>query len=304
MRRYGVIAMTTLLGLGAVVAAAAGASAFGSQGTAQVSRLAKKVGPNRAFRPATTPSQLKGVNFESHCDFSHRNMDDPIVFPGKPGKSHDHTFIGNDTTNAFSTLASLSRGTTSCERPGDTAAYWAPTLIGRHGEAIEPRGASLYYRRKTLEALQAFPPGFKMITGDSKATAPQDEDITFWNCGPRSSVKPTSTIPTCPDSKIKGLALQLFFPDCWDGVNLDSPDHRSHVAYSSRWHCPADHPVALPLIQLIIRYPTTAGAGYSLSSGGQFSGHADFFNAWDQGVLVGLVNSCLNALRKDCGQGP
>lgn len=31
----------------------------------------------------------------------------------------------------------------------------------------------------------------------------------------------------CPD----GLRTQLFFPSCWDGVNLDSDNHQSHMAY-------------------------------------------------------------------------
>ena len=73
--------------------------------------------------------QNVSVNFVSGCRFSHRNTDDPIVYPGQPGKSHDHTFIGNDTTNAFSTLASLQGKSSSCRRAGDTAAYWVPTLI-------------------------------------------------------------------------------------------------------------------------------------------------------------------------------
>ena len=47
---------------------------------------------------------LQGVNFISSCRTSHRAMDDPIVFPGYPGLSHDHTFVGNTTTNASSTL--------------------------------------------------------------------------------------------------------------------------------------------------------------------------------------------------------
>lgn len=43
---------------------------------------------------------LQGVNFISSCRLSHRLMDDPIVFPDYPGLSHDHTFVGNTTTNA------------------------------------------------------------------------------------------------------------------------------------------------------------------------------------------------------------
>jgi hypothetical protein len=40
----------------------------------------------------------------------------------------------------------------------------------------------------------------------------------------------------------------------------------------------------------------------SLSSGGRYSAHADFFNAWNQGRLASLVRGCLNALRR-CGRG-
>jgi hypothetical protein len=53
---------------------------------------------------------------------------------------------------------------------------------------------------------------------------------------------------------------------------------------------------------VIFRYPTTGGAGISLASGGQYSGHADFFNAWNQQTLEALVDGCLNALRH-CGRG-
>jgi hypothetical protein len=62
---------------------------------------------------------------------------------------------------------------------------------------------------------------------------------------------------------------------CWDGKNLDSPDHKSHVAYPSNGpatftgsstggNCPATHPVKIPQIMLEVCYishPTP----YSLS---------------------------------------
>jgi len=151
------------------------------------------------------------------------------VYPGQPGKSHDHTFIGNDTTNAFSTLTSLLGQSSSCRRPGDMAGYWVPTLIDAAGKAITPRSATVYYRRHTLDPVQPFSQGFKLIAGNSKATAPQGLMITSWNCGPVAEIRPTSTIPTCPDAKQQGLALHVQFPNCWDGVNLDSPDHQSHM---------------------------------------------------------------------------
>jgi hypothetical protein len=303
MKRYGAVVLSSLLGVGAIVGAGAAASAFGSQGSARsFARVAHRIKPNAAFKPARSPAQLRGVNFVSGCRFSHRNTDDPIVLPGQPGKSHDHTFIGNDTTNAFSTLGTMLGATSSCRRPGDTAGYWVPTLIGATGQAITPRSATVYYRRHTLAPVQSFPQGFKLIAGDSKATAAQNLMVTSWNCGPEAGIRPTSTIPTCPDAARQGLALHVQFPNCWDGVNLDSPDHKSHMTYSQRGRCPADHPVAMPAIQVNLRYPTAGGPGLALSSGGQFSGHADFFNAWRQGVLQALVDGCLNALRH-CQQG-
>ena len=96
------------------------------------------MGPSTTGRTAASLAQLRGVNFVSGCRFSHRNQDDPIVYPGQPGKSHDHSFIGNDTTNAFSTLASLQGQSSSCRRAGDTAAYWMPTLLSRVRDADHP----------------------------------------------------------------------------------------------------------------------------------------------------------------------
>jgi hypothetical protein len=252
-------------------------------------------------RSNATRAQLQGVNFISACRFSHRRPDDPIVFPGKPGLSHDHSFVGNTSTNAYSTLASLRHAGTKCQRSGDTAAYWMPTLVVDN-QPVAPLGATIYYRRRTLDHVQPFPPGLKMIAGDSMATAPQSMRVTFWNCGVATGVPPSSTVPTCPDVRGSGLRLHIGFPSCWDGKRLDSPDHKSHMAYPMRRSCPATHPVAVPAIELIYRYPVTSGSNIVLASGGQYSGHADFFNAWDQATLMRLVDGCLNELRH-CARG-
>jgi hypothetical protein len=255
-----------------------------------------------AARPdAQSLRQLQGVNFVGSCAFSHMAMDDPIVYPRQPGASHDHSFVGNTTTNAYSTLRSLRAGTSTCKRGGETAAYWMPTLL-LNGQMVAPTSATIYYRRKTLAPLRAFPAGFKMIAGDRSATSPQGMQVTFWNCGAASGVAASTEVPTCPDTRAQSLRLHVNFPSCWDGKHLDSADHKSHVAYPVRGACPVSHPVAVPAISLIYRYPITGGSGVSLSSGGRYSAHADFFNAWRQGTLVSLVNSCLNALRH-CARG-
>ena len=55
---------------------------------------------------------------------------------------------------------------------------------------------------------------------------------------------------------------------CWDGKNLDSPDHKAHVAYpvegpalfdgmTTGKACPASHPVSIPQLMLEIVWDTT-----------------------------------------------
>ena len=278
--RSGLALLASLAGLALVGGAAALASSGGQT-------------PTRA--------ELRGVNFVSSCRFSHRAPDDPIAFPGAPGRSHDHTFVGSRSTDAFSTVDSLRRAGTTCRRQGDTAAYWMPTLLV-DGRAVEPLGATIYYRRRTLEDVRPFPEGLRMIAGDARATSPQARRVTFWNCGVMAGIPPSSTVPTCPAGRRTSLRLHVTFPSCWDGRSLDSADHQSHMAYARRGLCPSSHPVAVPAINLIYRYPVAGGPGAELASGGQFSAHADFFNAWQQGALNGLVQSCLNALRH-CGRG-
>jgi hypothetical protein len=250
-------------------------------------------------------ADLRGVNFVESCAFSHRAPDDPIVFPGKAGASHDHTFVGNRTTNASSSYESLRAGATTCTRAADTAAYWVPTLY--HGSTpVLPQGATIYYRRGTLAPVTTFPNNLRMIAGDAAATAPQGMRVTFWSCGAFSGVPLSSTVPTCPQGRGSFLRLHIRFPSCWDGRRLDSPDHKSHMAYAMGRRCPSTHPVSVPAITQIYRYPrfrttTLGGAEFSLASGGQYSAHADFVNSWRPDALQRLVDECLNAL-VHCGR--
>jgi hypothetical protein len=242
---------------------------------------------------------LQGVNFISVCAFSHRAQDDPIVFPGVPGASHDHTFVGNNSTNALSTLSSLRTASTSCQRKGDTAAYWMPTLFDGV-EPVVPKQAIAYYRRLTTASLKPFPPGLQMVAGNSHAPGQQSIRVVSWDCGDLSDVARSSKVPDCPDGST--LSLHVNFPDCWDGKALKSPN-QAHVAYSIGARCPPGHPVAMPALALVYRYPVARGnQPLLLASGGQNTGHADFFNSWNQPALAKLVASCLNRFRH-CGTG-
>jgi hypothetical protein len=242
-------------------------------------------------RRLTSPGPA--IPFAVRCGFSHRNQDDPIVHPGEPGRSHDHTFFGNRSTNAFSTPASLGDdGRTTCNDRADTSAYWAPTLYVS-GRAVEPLALFATYARRTSRPVDPFPAGLRVIAGDANARRAQSTRVTFWSCAvPRA--ERSSTIPRCPGTRRGGLRLHVSFPDCWDGTRLDSADHKSHMAYSSHAACPRSHPVAVPALALVVHYPLSGSRSAELASGGQFSGHADVLNAWNQDALASRVNRYLN----------
>jgi Domain of unknown function (DUF1996) len=243
---------------------------------------------------AARPS-LHGANFWVKCYFSHVASDDPIVYPDRPGHSHSHTFFGNRSTDAFSTPASLRRASTNCKQKGDHAAYWVPTLYD-NGREVRPSSIGVYHKLKSTTEVHPFPAGLRMVAGNAAAFRPQDTRVVYWSCWMRSG--PFANIPTCPskpagfDGRLSYLTLHVVFPDCWDGVHLDSRDHKSHMAYSNYGTCPASHPVQVPGLQFVIAYPILGGPGVSLSSGSRYSGHGDFMNGWNQTVLARIVARC------------
>lgn len=251
-------------------------------------------------RMASRPQALTGPigEFVAFCDFSHRLHDDPIVFPGQHHASHSHEFFGNHTTDANSTVDTLLAGATTCDPASDLSSYWAPTLYDAQGQEIATEKATFYYlvNIDNPATLQPFPLGLKMIAGNPKATTPNEAAHIKWSClgAPDSS---TGDFVTCPaNSK---LELLVNYPDCWDGQQLDSADHKSHMAYSAGGACPATHPVAVPALQFKLRYATAGGAGMKLSSGAGYTVHADFFNAWEPAAQENRLQ-CLRELIK-CG---
>jgi hypothetical protein len=265
-------------------------------------------------------SKLRGNNFYANCRFSHTSNDDPIVYPGEPGRSHHHTFFGNRSTDAYSTPASLRDGRTTCKPRADKGAYWVPTLY-QDGREVRPSKGQFYYNLRSYTDMHPFPAGLKMVAGDQHAHHPQPLRVTYWACGGGAGVRVhkgaavpatcpvvrrnfkafVKRCPTCPverrtyPARIQTyLELHVDFPDCWDGKRLDTPDHQSHMAYSSNYVCPGSHPVKVPLIRALIRYPITSGLNVELASGGQLTGHADFVNAWDQRAFAKLVDDCFH----------
>ena len=83
------------------------------------------------------------------------------------------------------------------------------------------------------------------------------------------------------------------FPDCWDGERLTGHGSSAHAVYSDGG-CPASHPVAVPQLMIGLDYPPVDPAGLSLASGSILTGHADFWNVWDQDKLEREVANCIN----------
>ena len=241
---------------------------------------------------ANPPGPTHDGTFLSACRFSHTASDDPIVRPGEPGASHQHEFFGNTTTNADSTYESLLAGDTTCRVAGDTAAYWVPSLFV-DGVRVAPIRVNAYYLRgRGPGRVAAFPAGLKVIAGDGSATTAQSTAITGWRCS-GLRIQALSTTPVdCPGLSHQVLVIR--FPDCWNGEDLDSADHRSHMAYRVNGRCPSGYPVRVPRLALNVHYDLPSVDGVTLASGSIYSSHADFFNAWDQAVLNRLVRLNLN----------
>jgi hypothetical protein len=195
--------------------------------------------------------------------------------------------------------------------PSDTTAYWSPALY-ENGVRILPTATTkntlFYYRRKARAGtiVQPFPDGLKMIVGNAHAMSPAENpqlgtDIVF-KCGPGSSTDLAAPPAQCSSGI---MVISLRFPNCWDGVNLDSADHRSHMAYPVKNKCPASHPVTVPRVESFFRYNVGTGpiGTITLASGPYYTLHQDFFNAWDPVALQTLVTNCLNA-GVDCGTNP
>lgn len=248
--------------------------------------------------------------FRTICDFSHMASDDPIVFPGQPGKSHLHAFFGNTGVNAASTAASIQNSGNSTCRGGtiNRSGYWAPAMIDtQDGSPVKPTVAVMYYKVGASGIpgphINALPQSLRMIAGDSKGSTPYAGGPALFKCIDNTTGNGPAATPNIPNCGIgTSLWQSIEFPQCWDGANLDSPDHKSHMAYPSGNKCPATHPVAVPVITINVVYKITdpnstsrwrlASDAYDRSLPAGYSSHADWFNGWRPEIMDVWVKKC------------
>ncbi|EKM48448.1 uncharacterized protein PHACADRAFT_73347, partial [Phanerochaete carnosa HHB-10118-sp] len=250
---------------------------------------------------------------------------DPIVNAGMVS-SHLHAFMGasNVDQNANYDQNRNAQCTSVPFQDVDKSSYWAPPMLYQDQTTktftvMEPVFNIYYFfdRNGTGETVQAFPQGLRMVAGSPtrdtyNASNFADQAISFVcldysgtvSNNPAYAQRQDINFPDinmCQD----GIRLQVFFPQCWDGVNLDSSDHKSHMAYPvdtyDGGHCPESHPVHTVAIFYEQIVPVSNfnywGQGaYALSTGDPtgLTYHADFLMGWNQSVLQDSVDNCHN----------
>lgn len=282
------------LGQAAVVIGVVGAIATATQVVDGPGELAQGSGGSSA-RPELIATEDAQGSFDVPCEYSHSGPDDPIVHQGHAGMSHLHEFFGATNTDANSDAESLLASETTCRTVADHAAYWAPALLV-DGEPLHPTHIVAYYRvplGADAQGIQAPPNGLEMIAGNAHATEPQDPGIVHWSCGPLGEPSP---VPVSCRAGIEPT-LRLTFNPCWDGENLGSEDHYSHLApLGGDGDCPSSHPVLIPELMMEVRYPyhgESQEGELSLASGPITGSHGDALMAWEPDVLQSKIDTCL-----------
>ncbi len=211
---------------------------------------------------------------------------------------------------------------TTCQFAEDLSNYWTAVLFFRARNGTYKRvpqipqagmegtqgGMVVYYMSDALfdtaqkSTVTAFKPGFRMLVGDSSFHSREQSrkfrQLTYTCMETQASRAPESIgFPKTP-CKV-GIMANHRFPTCWDGVNLDTPNHQDHVSYpetgtfESGGSCPSTHPVKLPQLMLETVWDTTQfnnkelwpedGSQPFLWSSGDttgYSSHADYVFGW------------------------
>jgi hypothetical protein len=311
--------------------------------------------------PATYPIVNRNGEgaFRTNCNWSHYDYDDPIVKPGQDNGSHGHLFFGNRDINSATTNPRTGTSSTCSGGLANLTGYWVPMMVTNtvtgptqnipagfydapcsdpNPDNCERQWADnvdhmqVYYkcgyRGVVCSTIQPYPAGLKIVAGNvpHDNLEPDTEEV-WWSCQDTPQVDGSLTkyagIPDCDPGQIVQLAIE--FPQCWDGENLDSANHRDHMAYGDGWPdlgCPDEMPltgepgIPLPEITEFIRWQVPFSEDPMLSDTSNWrlasdymnmtdpepdmyedpgeSAHADWYNGWDPAIMDRIVEQCLN----------
>ncbi|KAJ7590217.1 WSC domain-containing protein [Mycena floridula] len=250
-------------------------------------------------------------------DFLTTERIDPIVNPGKVS-GHVHSVLGGSNFRFQTTTANLRQSScTSIPIPEDKSNYWFPHLYFQWSNGSFSSltgGAVIYYLfSDTPGTTTAFPDDFRMLSGDPTLrtydpSSYAQQAVTFLCLDFNGVTTRHNSLPNkaCPS----GIRAQINFPSCWNGKDVDSPDHKSHVAFLSggpdSGSCKdPKFPIVLPRIFIEVYWASntfdslrnqamnsTQPFVYSYGDRTGYGYHADFINGWDKGVLQNAVDKC------------
>ncbi|KAL1683901.1 hypothetical protein EV122DRAFT_200865 [Schizophyllum commune] len=256
---------------------------------------------------------------------------DPIVNQDEVSP-HAHRVLGGSNFGMNTNTSYLRESEcTSVPIDEDKSAYWTANLwfhwangsmssvSGGNVMCVRPsmrsqRNAADYLFSDESGKTTAFPDGFQMISGNPSLRTFDENSVAqkaiTYLCLDFDTGETTKTYDF-PTTKCKsGFRSQINFPMCWNGVDTDSEDHQSHVAFApdgpDGGSCTlSEYPVTLPRIFMEVYWDTTPFDDYwdqaantsqpfVLSNGDStgYSYHADYIYGWDSGVLQNVVDSC------------
>ncbi|MDH2390594.1 DUF1996 domain-containing protein [Streptomyces sp. HNM0663] len=294
-----------------------------------------KVQPNVQSAPRANGSASTGT-FSVSCGVNENNnfnTDNLIVAPGvNNGARHTHDYVGNQDVNAFSKDQDLANAATTCSEKGDKSAYYWPVLRlqdgtkefddnklgggaeGNAGRILKARTAEITYVGSPTSKVVAMPKFLRIITGDAKAFSNGTANANaHWSCtGFEDKVQLTDKYPLCPQGS--GVVRSFAFQSCWDGRNIDSANHRSHVAFADAEGNCQNGFKAIPQLTMRLVYdvptPTIENGqvknpfavdGFQTELHKAITDHDDFISVMD-GNLMNKVVDCINGGRQ-CGTG-
>nr|WP_043487309.1 MULTISPECIES: DUF1996 domain-containing protein [Streptomyces] len=318
-------------------APAAGAQGTGGQGTgAQGTGGQQQSGPQRAdfvdirkVKPNVKNPRVQGKGskgtFSSRCgrnENKHFNSDNVIVAPGvSNGAHHMHDYVGNKKTDAFASNQVLESAGTTCTNGDRSTHYWPVLRLqdgtkefdagapgggteGNVGRILRPTSVQLSFKGNPVSKVVEMPKFLRIITGDAKAfTNGTANANASWSCTGFENRQLKDKYPLCP--KGSNVVRTFKFQSCWDGKNIDSANHRTHVAFARADGSCQQGFKAIPQLVQRITYKLAPGArNFAVDSFPEqlhkpVTDHGDFINVMSQKLMKQAV-SCINSGRK-CG---